>query len=480
MMRVSGSDVVAYVPPRPLDAAAVVGAIAPSLAGAALLALVAASLRIDRVGVDCRAWPALGEGMRLGVTWAASLTLLGVGWRRMARAPLPLGTMFLLAALVHGLALLSPPFLSVDTIYYAAIGRAVHGGADAHQPLWQALPAGDDLLWRLPPALRIGSTYGAGFNQLAAALARVAPDLPAALRGYQLVACAALFAAAALVAAAVPRERRAQVAAEVLFCPIAIVEASGNGHNDALLALTMAAAIFLLRRRRRGGALVALAAGMAVKASALLALALVVGATLLRRRPAARRDRRLRAAAVVAAMAGVMLLALLCPRLGATTELAQLIGDARAPLDHCTRSIECLPRSLLRVVLGLPTAAFVVGLVFRVGAALVLFEVARRRAPLAAAVMGLFFYYLYLHPYMQTWYLLSLVPLMPFAEPRLRAPLRAFLAGALFYYAVRIPFACNLSPLIVALKELAEGLIVIAPPTLIWLRAQRRAARISG
>jgi MYXO-CTERM domain-containing protein len=266
----------------------------------------------------------------------------------------------------------------------------------------------------------------------------------------------------------------------VLFCPVAIVEASGNGHNDALLALAVAAAILLLRRRRRGGALVALAAGLLVKASALLALVLVAGATLLRRWPAARRDRRLRAVALVAAVASVLLLALLGPRLGATTELAQLIGDATAPLDHCTRSVECLPRSLLRVVLGWPLAAFIVGLLFRVGAALLLFEVARRRAPLAAMVMGLFFYYLYLHPYMQTWYLLSLVPLLPFAEPRLRAPLRAFLAGALFYYAVRIPFACHLSPAIVALKELAEGLIVIVPPTLIWLRARRRGGGLSG
>jgi MYXO-CTERM domain-containing protein len=458
--------------PSQLDSVALARASAPSLLGAALLALVARSLRIDHIGDDCRAWPTLGQGTGLGVVWATAMALLGVGWRRLAGASLPLGVVFLLAALVHGLALLSPPFLSLDPMYYAAIGRAVRAGADAHLPLAQTLPPGDALLSRLPPALRIGSTYGAWFNVLAGALARLAPDVTWAVRSYQLVACAAIFAAAALVAAAVAPARRAQTAAQVLFCPVAIVEASGNGHNDALLALALAAAVFFLRRRRRGSALLALVCGVAIKASAVLPLALVAAAMLFKRWPAARHDRRVRLAALPVVVAGVLLLAVLSPRLGATTELARLIGDARAPLDHCTRSLECLPRSLLRVVLGLPWAAFAVGLGFRVVAALVLLEVARRRAPLAAAVMGLFLYYLYLHPYLQTWYLLALVPLMPFAEPQLRAPLSTFLSGAVFYYAVRIPLACNLAPTTVALKELAEGLIVILPPTLIWLRAR--------
>jgi hypothetical protein len=263
----------------------------------------------------------------------------------------------------------------------------------------------------------------------------------------------------------------------VLFCPVAIVEASGNGHNDALLALTTAAAVLLFHRRRRGAALLALAAGLAVKASAGLALALAAGAMLLGRWPAARHDariqRRLLLMATLAAGLGVIVLALLRDRLGPTTELARLIGDASAPLDHCTRSVECLPRTLLRVVLGWPLAAFGLGLLFRVAAALMLFEVARRREPMGAMVLGLLLYYLYLHPYLQTWYLLSLLPLLPFAEPRLRQPLHAFFVAAVFYYAVRIPFACDTSPTVVALKELAEGLIVIVPPTRIWLRARR-------
>jgi hypothetical protein len=459
--------------PRPSGA---LTSIAPSLAGAALLALVAARLRIDRVGDDCRAWPALAEGLALAVTWATAMALLGVGWRRMARESLPLGAVFLLAALVHGLALLSPPFLSLDTIYYAAIGRAVNAGADAHLPLTQTLAAGDELLARLPDGLRIGSTYGPWFNTLAAVLARVAPSLPSALRGYQLVAAAALFAAAALVAAAVSPARRAQAAAEVLFCPVAIVEATANGHNDALLALTIAAAVLLLRRRRLRGALLALAAGVAVKASAVLALALTGGAALLRRWPGLRQQRRLRVAATLAAIAGVALLGLFHDRLGATTELARLIGDATAPLDHCTRSVECLPRSLLRVVLSWPMAAFTLGLMFRVAAALMLFEIAQRHQPLAALAVGLSIYYLYLHPYLQTWYLLSLVPLVPVAGARPRRLMHACLVSAVFYYAVRIPFACNLSPMVVALKELAEGLIVIVPPTRVLCGANTRPA----
>jgi hypothetical protein len=131
--------------PSQRDLVALAQASAPALAGAALLAVVATSLRIDHIGDDCRAWPALGVGTGLAVMWATAMALLGVGWRRMSGASLPLGLVFLVAALVHGLALLSPPFLSLDPMYYAAIGRAVRSGADAHLPLSQTLPASDAL-----------------------------------------------------------------------------------------------------------------------------------------------------------------------------------------------------------------------------------------------------------------------------------------------------------------------------------------------
>src|SRR5262249_40301755 len=141
--------------------------------------------------------------------------------------------------------------------------------------------------------------------------------------------------------------------------------------------------------------------------------------------------------------------------------------------DHCSRSLECLPRALLRFGFAAPVAAWCVGLAFRAAAAIALVVIARRSRGLAAAANGLFLYYLYLHAYLQTWYLLSLLPRARFADGDWPPALRVFLGASVLYYAVRIPFNCDLSPPVVALKELAEGLIVLTPPTVALLRARR-------
>jgi hypothetical protein len=52
--------------------------------------------------------------------------------------------------------------------------------------------------------------------------------------------------------------------------------------------------------------------------------------------------------------------------------------------------------------------------------------------------------------------------------------MHAFAISAAFYYAFRIPLGCDVSPRVVALKELAEGIIVIVPPTRDLLRMARQ------
>jgi hypothetical protein len=454
-------------------------ALAPSLVGAAGLAILGARLRVDRLGDDCSAWPPFAGGVACGAGFALSVALLAIGWRRVEALRLPLGRVLALAAPVHGVALLAPPFLSLDSLYYAAIGRAAGTfHADPARALSSTLPPDDALLALLPPGLKIGSAYGCGFNHFAALLARRAGShLELMLRGFQWTSCAAAFGAAVLLAFAVEPERRGRAAALVLFCPLVIVEATANAHNDALLMLAVAAGACLLVRGRAAAALLALGLALAIKASALLAPAVIAGSLLHARLGARARafvERRLLLVAAAAAVVGVALVAILRARLALSAELALLVGDPGAVVDHCTRSVECAPRVLLRFGLGAPRAAWLLGLGFRAGGALMLIAAARRSPPLAAAAAGLFFYYLYLHAYLQTWYLLSLVPLVAFADEKLRPAMRVMLGGAIFYYAVRIPLNCDTRPAVVAAKELAEALIVIVPPTVAWRRARQR------
>jgi hypothetical protein len=155
-----------------------------------------------------------------------------------------------------------------------------------------------------------------------------------------------------------------------------------------------------------------------------------------------------------------------------------LVGMQReAP--HCTRSIECIPRALLYWQFHDAQAAWIVGLVFRIAGAASLCYVGWRsaRSPdsetLSWAASGLFFYYLFLHGYMQSWYLLSLVPLLPFAFRRLRPAMELFCVTALFYYAIRVSLQDDLRPWVIALKEVAEGIVVVVPPTILTVRAWR-------
>ena len=86
--------------------------------------------------------------------------------------------------------------------------------------------------------------------------------------------------------------------------------------------------------------------------------------------------------------------------------------------------------------------------------------------------IGLFFYYLFLHGFMESWYLLSLLPLLPFADEKYQPAMRVFLVSALCYYAIRLPLNCDLRPAVVGIKELSEGVVVLIPVVL-TLRRKR-------
>jgi len=469
--------------------------------GMALLAVPASVYRIDRLTEDCSRWPSVGRGVALSAMYLAGVGLLTLAWRRAARARASMREVLLAAAAVHAIALVVAPFLSYDSVCYAAIGRvmSIFGGSP-YAPLSDALPAADPLYVALPAAWQHApSAYWGGFNALSSGIARLAgTNLTLALHLFQLVGMLAILGAAWLTGRAVAEHRNdpdagARAAALVAFSPLAIVEATFNAHNDALLALSVAVGVLFIVRGRPLAGLVAFGGGLAVKASALLIVGMQTVAAGLARLP--RRLARLAleprllvtAGLGVIAVGGLGLYVLLArfPTLHAYTAV---VGRPDELYPHCTRSVECLPRAALHLGLGRPMAAFVVGLAFRAAGALWLMYAAwraalpwlsnapslRRTATPTAATSetlgwlgtGIFVYYLFFHGFMQSWYLLSLLPLLPFATARVRPLMELFCTTSLAYYAIRLTLSCESSPVATVAKEISEAMLVILPPAI--------------
>lgn len=455
-------------------------AVVMALAGAVLLWVPAFRFRID--AATCATWPAYGAGALYALAYVAAVALLTAAWLRATRAPWSLPRTLLVGALVHAVAMVAPPFASNDPLYYAAIGRMMALGGDPHAPLSSVLPAGDRVLALLPDGWQAGTTpYGPAFNRLALWIARLGrDDVTLQLRIYQAINLALVVAAAA----AVGRAFGARAAALLLFAPLAIVDGTVNPHNDAwLLAATALWALAVARKQDGAGAL-ALVATLAIKLSGALLLAY----DLLRRAlaPFARRlgvRRVLVAGAIVAALTVAFLVVALRlhPELGA---FAALLGDPAERSPHFTRSVEGLPRAFLTYIVHRPFASWALGLLFRAGAALWLlycaFRAAKTERPLAWAAAALFGYYLFLHAFLQSWYLLPLLALATQLEERYLPSLKLFIVCATLYYALSIPLDCDTRPVVIGVKEFVEAAIVVLPAAFTLLAAWRRSIRASA
>ncbi|MGZ3405609.1 MAG: glycosyltransferase 87 family protein [Polyangia bacterium] len=449
--------------------------VALALAGAVTLWLPAFRFRID--AAQCSSWPALGAGGGYALAYVLAVALLSLAWLRALRADWSLGRALAAGALVHAVAMVAPPFASNDPLVYAAIGRSMaRFGASAATPLSSVLPPGDHFLALLPPAWHGGtSPYGALFDQLARGVALVGgDDLTLQLRLYQAINLVVLVAAAALAG----RAFGARAAALLLFAPIAIVDGTVNPHNDAFIALAVAAFGLALSRRRESAGVASLAAAIAIKLSAALLLAFDLLRLALQ--PIAR---RLRASTVIAigaavATAGVAALVIaphVWPSLGAFTAL---VGDPAETNPHFSRSWEGLPRALFTYVLHVPQVSWAIGLVFRAASGVWIlyaaYRAARDRQPLVWAATALFVYYLQLHAFLQTWYLLPLLPLATQLPALATRAFRIFVVCLALYYALSIPLDCDTRPLVIGAKELAEAFLVVLPAWFTLLFAWRR------
>jgi hypothetical protein len=452
-------------------------AFALALAGAVTLWLPAFRFRIDAVA--CAAWPPLDRGALYALVYVAAVALLATAWLLMLRRPLSLSRLLLLGAVVHAVAIVAPPFASNDALYYAAIGRAqAQFHAAPTTALSRALPPDDRILNLLPPAIRDGtSPYGPAFNELAKTIATVAGNgLTIQLRLYQLLAALAILLAAFIAGhTAGPR-----AAALVLFCPAAIVDGTINAHNDALLAPWFALFALALSRRREAAALAVAAGAVALKLSAVLLLGLAALRLVLRPLASRLTPSRLVPAGAVLAIAAVALVVAVTQRHPHLQAFTALFGDANEPYPRFSRSLEALPRAYLVYLAHQRLAAWIVGLAFRAAAGLWLlyaaFRAARQDTALAWITTGLFIYYLFLHAYLQTWYLIPLLPLAIHLPPRLLPPFLTFLTCLTLYYALSVPLDCDPRPSVIGAKEFCEAAIVFLPACFLTLRALRSPA----
>lgn len=499
-------------------------AVGLSFLGAALLVIPAHYYQV--ANPECTIILSFSQHLFACTAYLLAVALLGLGWvgvlRGTARAQpnsgptLGFGAVLGLGGCVHLVALLGLPFLSSDPLYYAAIGRAMtRFGAEPYARLCDSLPDADPFLAVVPQAWRCGTNpYGPVWNGLMYFIGTVAGPaadrLPFMLRLYQLLGLVSIVGTAALAGLSMqgphPKnpaegERRGWAAALVLFSPLGIIEGTVNAHNDAVLALLTAAFAFLITRRRTLLANLMLLMAVGVKLSALLLCAFYF----LRQTAQKARRHQLRTHVYLGMLLLILMLGGAAMRLLFSWQTLHLSGHAAIRLlgspasqPYCTRSVECLPRALFFWVLHEPAIAWGIGLLFRGLAGVWLIYAALRRIDqpaegkptqqnehshtlLRAAAIFILFYYLYLHAYMQSWYLLSLLPLLCHLPERLRGPAQVLSFCATAYYVFYLPVQCFLSPaapVLVGASEFAQAAVAVIPPTVALVIMHRKGTPI--
>jgi hypothetical protein len=196
---------------------------------------------------------------------------------------------------VFNLAMLAVPLLLSRDVYSYAIYGKISGVY--HQNPYVSVPAdfpNDPLLaltgpkWNDTPAV-----YGPMFSMLSAGITRALQGVVAQVIAFRVLAIASSLALLFVVASLVRRVRPERAAFAVVMLgwnPVVLFHSVASGHNDVMVALSVAAGLALLYRKRPGWAAVVLALGMSVKITAGVPLFfLVVVATM--QTPAGRRLR---------------------------------------------------------------------------------------------------------------------------------------------------------------------------------------------
>jgi hypothetical protein len=243
------------------------------------------------LGLDT-ASPAVRELAALAVSLAAIggfLVLLREAWR----GNVSLRTILWSVVIAHVAVLLMLPLLYSRDVYgYAIYGRMVSiYGVNPYVAVPRLFPS--DAVYPLVAQDWIGtrSPYGPAFTLLSAAVTGVVRSPAGVVATFRLVAATASLGTTVLVAWTVGRLRRSRVAFAVALVglnPVVLFQTVGGGHNDALIALSIAAALALVVRGHVLAAAAALTLGTLVKVPVVVPLILLVAADVSRRDAGAR------------------------------------------------------------------------------------------------------------------------------------------------------------------------------------------------
>jgi hypothetical protein len=324
------------------------------------------------VGVVAVATAAAVFAMVLRLSWLGELDARAVLW---------------VAVGSHLALLLLPLLFSRDVYSYAYYGKIA---ATYHANPYVATPADfptDELAAFVGPRwIDTPAVYGPLWTQISAGVVRLVDGVGATIAAFRVLAIGASLATLAVVARVVGRarpERLPFVLALVGLNPVVLFQSVASGHNDLLVALSIAGALALLVSRRMLLATAALTLGALVKATAALPLLLFVVADVASRRPGT----RVRAAAGhavvtggLAIVAGAPFLNVRDPSLG-MLELATHEGWL-APSRFFRRVLDAVSSGALGIV---PRLVFPLVLI---GVVVILIRELVRRAPVTPWTHG--------------------------------------------------------------------------------------------
>jgi alpha-1,6-mannosyltransferase len=343
---------------------------------------------------------------------AAFLAVLRESWR----GTISPGTVIGLAVAYHVVVLFLPLLFSRDVYSYAYYGRIA---AVYHANPYVTTPSdfpSDPLAQYVGPRwVDTPAVYGPLFTLLSSGVTRIFGSITASIAAFRAIAIAASLATIAVVAPLVRRvrpDREAFAVALIGLNPVVLFQSVASGHNDLLVALSIAGALALVFAGKELPATAVLSLGAMVKATTAVPLLLLVVAVAARAEP----GRRARAAAAhLVVAAGIALLSAL-PFLQANDPTLGIVELARhqgwlAPSRFLGRVLDAMTGEALGIVARVAFAiAFVVAL-FLIARALV------RRAPsISAEEQGAawgwsLLFLMLLGPVLLPWYLVWTLPL---------------------------------------------------------------------
>jgi alpha-1,6-mannosyltransferase len=365
-------------------------------------------------GIDALHGSALVALSVLAVALAAAgfLAVLRETWRGTVSVRTVLG----LAVAYHVMLLFLPLLFSRDVYSYAYYGRiASFHHANPYVATPSDYPADPLALYVGPRWVGTPAVYGPLFTLLSSGLVRIFGSVSATIAAFRVIAIVASLATIAIVARLVRRvrpDRGAFAVAIIGLNPVVLFQSVASGHNDLLVALSIAGALALLFAGKELPATAVLALGTLVKATAAVPLLLLVVAVVARTEP----GRRARALAAHLAVAAAIALLLALPYLQTSDPTLGMLELARhqgwlAPSRFFGRLLDAIVREPVGMVARVAFAVALLAALFLVARSLV------RRAPaIPAGALGAtwgwsLLFLMLLGPVLLPWYLVWTLPL---------------------------------------------------------------------